>query len=135
MKVVNKFPPNYEAICARFNIRGRRDVVFTYGDTLYAPNGGNIPGDLMAHEETHSYQQQEYGVEEWWERYLDDSEFRLNQELEAYRVQYQWCLQHMGRQERRAALKFYADSLSGPIYGRLISFDRAKELIQWNNQK
>lgn len=137
MKIVNKFPPNYDTICQRFNIRGRQGVVFTYGDTLYVPSGGNVPPDLMAHEETHFYQQTNYpgGPAAWWERYLSDNKFLLDQELEAYRVQYRYCLEHMGRPERRAALKFYADSLSGPIYGRLISFDRAKELIQWNNQK
>lgn len=52
MKVKHEFPPNYEELKQRFDIEGK-PVVFTYGNILYVPMGGEIPDHLMKHEETH----------------------------------------------------------------------------------
>lgn len=129
MKVEVGYPPNYEAVAARFNIRSR-DVVFTYGQILYNPSGGDIPRHLMAHEETHARQQAKLGIEAWWELYLANDHFRLEQELEAYRAQYA-DLQSgdYDRPYRRMVLAKISKDLAGPIYGSLITKDRAKELI------
>lgn len=135
MEIIKKFPPVYEAVCARFpEVKGFRNVIFTYGDKLYNPHGVSISPDLMIHEEVHAKQQSEMGPDPWWKKYLDDKEFRLNQELEAYRAQYKYVKEHFSRPQRRDLLKFFCETLSGPIYGHMLSKARAMELIKWNNE-
>lgn len=132
MKVEYKNPPNYDAICKKFDIKNNKGVVFTYGDTVYVPSGKPLTPDLEEHEGLHIEQQTAYegGAEAWWDRYLEDTEFRLDQEIAAYGIQYKFISENENRAGRRRALKFFTDSLSGPIYGRSITEERAKELIQ-----
>ena len=41
MKFSDQKPPNFDVIADIFPmIRGSKGIVFTYGDTLYAPNHG-----------------------------------------------------------------------------------------------
>lgn len=125
MRIVRGTPPNYIKIRDRFNL-GTKNVVFTYGNTLYNPTGGVISHHLMEHEKTHAKQQEVMGVEQWWDRYLLDDQFRLRQELEAYRAQYRSL---KSRPERRRVLMKISKDLASSIYGKIISKEQAKELI------
>lgn len=127
MKVIAEFPPNIGEIRKHFDLTGLKPV-FTYGDTLYNPNGGEISDDLMAHEEVHEKQQAALGVGMWWDMYLSDPGFRLKQEVEAYKAQYQ-SLKDWPRQYRRALLRGLAHDLSSKLYGKIIKQSQAKELI------
>lgn len=121
-------PPNIDEI--RKHLQPGRGTVYTYGDTIYFPRPQSITPDLMVHEEVHIRQQEKGGPEKWWSRYFVDQQFRLDQELEAYRAQYQYMLANMNRAVRRKRLKDIASDLSGPMYGKLISKATAIELIQ-----
>jgi len=130
MKIKHKTPPNYEEIIKYFPwVAKRENVIFTYDGILYVPSGNKISLDLMAHEETHVKQQKEMGVKEWWDLYYIDPEFRLTQELEAYTNQYKYGVENYNRHYRRQLLKKVIEDLSGPLYGHIISKDKAKELI------
>ena len=129
MKLEYKYPPNYDLLCKHFPIKGKRGVVFTYGDTLYVPDKGEITEDLYAHEETHTKQQSEIGIEEWWEKYIENVEFRLSQEVEAYRNQYQYAIENYNRPQRRRLLQHISRDLASPMYGSLVSKEEAKSLI------
>jgi len=129
MKIVNSYPPNYELINNCFRLQGRSGVIFTYGDTIYNPSGIEIAPDLIIHEETHQRQQAALGVDNWWELYLNNREFRLEQEIEAYRNQYAFAKSHYGRDQRRKLLDHIAKTLAGPLYGNLMSPKQAKEII------
>ncbi len=63
MKIVNSYPPNIDKIDKKFNVKDK-PAVFTYGDTLFNPKGGEISKHLEVHEETHSRQQNSVGIEE-----------------------------------------------------------------------
>lgn len=130
MKIVRAFPPNYDEICRHFDIRGRNTIIFAYGDTLYNPGGGTIDECLMKHEETHERQQAAMGVKEWWAKYLIDAQFRLSQEVEAYRNQYAHSLKVMARPGRRFLLKTISKDLSGPMYGNIVTQEQAEALIK-----
>lgn len=119
MKTIIGFPPNYEKIAQVFDIKDK-PVVFTYGDALYDPQGGVISVDLMVHELTHHVQQAD-NPEAWWDKYLEDKEFRLAQEIEAYRNQYKYLFSTT--KDRGRHFKFgmkLAGDLSSEIYGRII---------------
>jgi len=129
MKIIKDYPPNYEQICAAIpGVRSIKTAIFTYNGCLYNPGNGNIPPELMAHEETHVKQQVD--SDHWWGQYLHDVDFRLDQELEAYRVQYAYAVKHCDRSYRRNLLNFISKSLAGKLYGNLVSKEQAKELIK-----
>ena len=119
MKIIIGLPPNYKEITNVFNIEGH-NVVFTYGNTIYNPKRGEIPDHLLVHETTHSLQQGD-NPGKWWEKYLINQDFRLAQELEAYRNQYNfYCKIVKDRNKRFTFLQSIAKDLSSKIYGNII---------------
>lgn len=108
-----------------FDLFGK-EVIFTYGDIIYNPNNIEIPDHLLTHEKTHQYQQKAIGKDLWWDKYLTDSKFRIEQELEAYSRQYKHiCRLTKDRNERNRILHKIAELLSGPMYGNAISKNEA----------
>lgn len=128
MEIIKDFPPNIAQIDKKLNVRAMKNVVFTYGESLYNPLGDPISPDLMAHEETHAKQQKNYGVGDWWTRYLEDPGFRLTQELEAYQEQFK-AVQGNSRAWRRLFLTRISQDLASELYGHIINAKTAKELI------
>lgn len=129
MKVVAGKPPIYDDIVRAIG-RPPAGACFTWGDTLYAPAGVHLDPAFMEHEATHSRQQRGMGAGPWWAKYLESPEFRLEQEVEAYRRQYRFaCLAGLSRQLRRAMARKLAGDLSGPMYGRIVSRSAALALI------
>lgn len=125
MKILNQLPPNYEEIKKVFNLSGKNPV-FTYGNIVYYPFGKKptIPDHLLVHEETHQKQQANYLTpDEWWKKYLSDSKFRLDQELEAYKNQFKFF--KLKNKSWMPFLKYIVADLSGPMYGNIISSQEA----------
>ena len=124
MKILKDYPPNYRQIKEKFNPPIR--AVFTYGDTLYCPSSDKIPPDLLVHETVHSLQQGRQ-PEIWWDAYFKDPTFRLNEELKAYRNQFQFY-----KKKNKAWMPFLkriASDLSSPMYGNIISYKEAMSKI------
>lgn len=131
MKIVNKYPPNFKEICDVIPGAKQEGIVFTYGNTLYNPSKSVIEDHLEAHEAVHMKQQKEMGAEGWWAEYLKNPKFRLEQEVEAYRAQYQLVNKVYGRENATFVLKQIADDLSGAMYGNILSRKQArKEIIK-----
>ena len=127
MKIVNEYPPNIKEIKKRFDVP--RNAIFTYGD-LYNPNGVEISEHLLRHEEVHAKQQGD-NPEVWWERYFEDSEFRLSQELVAYRKQIKSFKASTKNREEIAQYIFrLASDLSSKMYGSIISFPEAIKIFK-----
>lgn len=131
MKVLNENPPNLDKIIAAGMNPNVPRTVFTYGDILYNPGGLYIPEHLLVHEETHT-RQQGNDPDAWWDRYIKDPEFRLQQEAKAYGRQYAYLARgrDFGLGGREVILKKLARILSSQTYGNLIDFKEAKKLIQ-----
>jgi len=125
MKIVEAWPPNIEQIKKIFDLTGK-EPAFAYGDILYSPYGNKIVDHLWVHEKTHQKQQGEDPAG-WWNKYLIDPQFRLSQELEAYRNQFSFY-----KSKNPAWMTFLrkiAGDLSGPMYGNLLSLNEAIGLI------
>lgn len=134
MNIVIEYPPNYEQIKSAFDVEGK-SVIYTYGDTIYNPLNGNVPDHLEVHEETHSVQQGGK-PDKWWENYINDEKFRLSQEIEAYRNQYNfYCRNNPDRNKRFDFLYIIAKDLSSEIYGNIISRGAAIRAIKKNGKK
>lgn len=131
MKLLREPPPNYEQVCERFPIvRGRRGVIFCYGDTIFAPYGANITPEIEAHEQVHSTRQGD-NVEGWWTKYLADTEFRFLEEMLAHQAEFQkLCEGAQFRQQRRQYQRIIAEKLCSPIYGRMVTMETAKRYLK-----
>ncbi len=128
MKIINKLPPIYNKII-KSDLKPNKYTIYTYGDVIYNPNNLNIPDDLIVHESIHS-RQQIHNVDEWWNKYLLNKEFRLNQELEAYVAQYRFiCMKVKDRNQRNKILLDICNILSSEIYGNIITSSIARKLI------
>jgi hypothetical protein len=133
MRIVVARPPMFAEIDAAFHIAGK-PVIFAFGDTIYNPLGGPVSPQLQAHEAVHGARQRDSGVEKWWRAYIDDPQFRLDEEIPAHQAEYrEFCRNATNgnaRNARRMALHQIASRLASPLYGRLIRYDDARRLIK-----
>lgn len=131
MQLVRAQPPNYADIAAVFDVRGK-PVLFAYGDLIYAPVGTTeVLPHLMAHESEHGVRQKIVGVQQWWDRYLSDTQFRLDEEKLGHIAEYRWLVDHSsGRQERRKHLSHVAARLSSSLYRYPLTKDEARRVLE-----
>ena len=129
MNIIHRRPPNFADIVAVFPGASSMDVIFAYAPDIYVPSGRPLPPALIAHEGVHVARQLEMGVEAWWARYLTDVKFRYEEELLAHRAEYRKLIEGASRQVRRSALKMTAKRLTLPLYGSLVSTQKAMEDI------
>lgn len=128
MKIIQSYPPNFEKIREKFD--PPRNTVFAYGDTIFAPDGVNLSEDLIVHESVHC-KQQGGDIDGWWKRYMEDEQFRLSQEVEAYREQYKFFKKHS--KDRNSHARFIhriAGDLCSGMYGSIISYSEAINKIK-----
>lgn len=117
-KIVRDFPPNFEDISEAFELSGKE--IFAFGNVIYNPTGKPISAVLKAHEQVHFEQQGDKPLA-WWDRYITDEKFRLEQELEAHRVEYRmFCQMNKDRNKRNMYLQRIAGRLSSKMYGELL---------------
>lgn len=130
MEIKNSYPPKhiYDRAQEKFGVDMEWGVVFTYGENIYSLVP--LSEDLIAHESVHVKQQTEMGKDEWWDKYFEDKDFRYEQELEAYRVQYRFALKNYSREKSGEVLRNCAQHLSGSMYGYLVSRTEAQKAIR-----
>ena len=130
MQVSPTYPPNMDAILSVLPMVSKTPgVIFTYGDIIHNPSGKEVRDHLLHHESIHMGQQKAMGPEKWWEQYLADPDFRLSQELEAYRAEYKFLMENYNREDRRKLLKHITTALSSSMYGNLVNKKLAEQLI------
>lgn len=102
--------------CERvFSVNWDRGFALVYGDTIFFKKGLHMTQDHLVHECVHILQQRNYpgGPAEWWKRYFTDSDFRLSQEIEAYRRQWiSFCQLHKSMEVQQKFFKFLMKSLN-----------------------
>jgi len=133
LKIKNEYPPNYKDIVDTLGTPSDH-VIYCYGDTIYNPSGKEITPDFEIHEKVHS-KQQGGAPDLWWDKYLTDSGFRLNQEIEAYGAQYQFACKLIdeirgGAKMKKWMLESMARALSGKEYGGIIGYNQAETAIR-----
>lgn len=133
MKIVRAKPPIFERALEVFPMASKPGVMFTYGDTIYVPNGADVSPELKAHEGVHFGRQTRAGwsPDKWWDQYLIDPVFRLEEEAMAYRAQAKTF--KANHRDRNAYIRYahaLANILAGGLYGRdLITPSDARRLI------
>ena len=128
MKILNEQPPILDKIL-KAGLKPRKTTVFAYGDILYNPSGVEIPPDILVHEEVHIRQQKDN--KDFLDKYLNDKEYRLRVEVEAFREQYKFvCEMLKDRNYRAKCLHSLAQELSGSVYGEIINLSEAINKIK-----
>jgi hypothetical protein len=99
-------------------------TVFAYNNTIYS----NYPmsDDFIKHEETHLKQQDKIGLSNWVNQYLENKQFRLEQEIEAFKVQLNSI---KDRNHKKEVLFESAKNLSGKLYGNLLTLNEAINIL------
>jgi len=128
MKILNEQPPILDKLL-KAGLKPRETTVFVYGDILYNPSGVEIPPDILVHEEVHIRQQKDN--KDFLEKYLNDKEYRLKVEVEAFREQYKFvCEMLKDRNDRAKCLHSLAQELASSVYGEIINYSEAINKIK-----
>ena len=141
MAIKLEFPPNYDQIKEAIPTVVDTQPIFCFGPDIYNPYGHQLDKHIIAHEAVHYVQQQAVGTPElWWQRYLIDPEFRVREEVQAYREQIRsfkqtriltkWGtrIKPPFKWRKNYALAL-AQALSSPMYGEVINKARAYHLL------
>lgn len=100
------------------------NTVFAYDNEIYCDT--EVPLDILVHESKHIERQNKVGADYWVEKYLVDPNFRLEEEVLAYRQQLQ---AFTDRNERYKVKLECAKTLSSGLYGNIITYEQALKLL------
>lgn len=107
--------------------KNKTHIMFTFHDAIYTLN--TMPQDWYVHECVHFVRQGSGKdlelAKQWWSRYATEPAFRLEEELLAYKEQYQFITRRANKSVAFEHAKSLAQTLSSPMYGNLINFQRA----------
>lgn len=120
-KIVDFFPDDAERIW-------KEGMAITYGDTVYSKY--KLRPDVAVHEMVHIEQQKGIDKDEFVDRYLSDPVFRIHVEEPAYKAQAEYIKDCVSdRNLRFRLIHQLALALSGPMYGKMMSYSDALKLL------
>jgi hypothetical protein len=117
--IIHERPPNFEQIHAAFPRADGAGVMFAYDGNIYNPSGIVVPPALIAHENVHLIRQARPTVcasaDQWWEWYINESDFRYNEELLAHVAEFK-AQRYNDRNASARLLTATALRLVAPLY-------------------
>ena len=126
---INQKPAIYKTLQDRFGINWESGIIIAYYPNIYCKYA--LDDLKLVHENTHLEQQRLYGVEAWWERYLEDPNFRTLQEAEAYKNEADFAKKIMRDRNKLARyIDRIAKDLSSSIYGNIVTYSQARDLLK-----
>lgn len=129
--IIAKKPPNYDLLVEAFGDLSKYKPVFAYMPNIYNPFNRTLTEDVIKHELIHIRQQGFYTSPEiWYNKYISDPFFRLEQETEAYGEQFLYVKTKIRGKFLDWLKEKLAMELSGPAYGNLINYQKAESLIR-----
>lgn|SRR3990167_222726 len=121
--------PNFQVLQDKFGVGD--ETIIAYGNKIFV-KGKSLTGDLLVHELVHCERQRfdEISAKQWYDKYLEDDNFRLQEEVIAYRQQYLYCCKVFKDRNKRAKILWaMAEELSSARYGKIINYSEAIHLI------
>lgn len=128
MKISHKKPPHFKIMHKVFGCDWER-TAFAFGNTIYSKYP--LEDHLIVHESVHLNQQGRniIGAWIWLALYLCSKRFRYHMELQAFRKQWQFIKKNYYFNVRYETLNKMSLSLSGELYGNIVSFEEARQDI------
>lgn len=128
IKTSKEIPEIYHRLKTVFDIDWNDGVIIANGDTVHCKY--EISPAKLVHESVHLKQQKKIGLSNWWEMYITMDSFRLEQEAEAYRKEYDFLKKNIKDREYAYRLKReLARQLASKQYGGIINFNDAITLL------
>ena len=121
--------PNFQELKDKFGVG--EETIIAYGDAIYV-KGKQMSADLLQHEITHCQRQKfdRDSAKRWFELYMTDEKFRLQEETIAYHNQFEYCKKvYKDRNKRTKILWALAKELSSSRYGNIIEHREAMRMI------
>lgn len=127
--IVISRPPNYDRIAAAFKLVP--GVVFAYAPAIYNPHSVTLMSYIIDHERVHIARQGD-APGAWWDRYIADQAFRLEEELVAHVAEIRSYVSTHADNRNSAGywLMMCAQRISSKVYGRMIGYMAALELLR-----
>lgn len=129
VEVLHKKPNIYDVLHNKFGVEWDNGIIITVYPYVYCKF--ELPPDKIVHESIHLRQQKAMTPQIWWQKFLDDPSFRLEQEVEAHRREAQFIRKNI--KDRNAAFHYVreiAQNLSSKIYGELVTYSEAMALLK-----
>lgn len=129
--IIDQPPIIYKRLRKEFHVSWEDGVIITYFPHIYWRGGDQLPQEKVAHEKVHLRQQEKLTPEVWWDRFFTDKEFRLQQEVEAYKSEIEYLRRMVpDRNKRFKMIQSIAKDLSGFIYGNMCTYQEAMILLK-----
>ena len=131
MEIKTEKPKCFDRLVQVFNIEEawEKGLIITYGAQIHCKYG-SIPPDLEVHELVHVRQQEGIDPDTWVERFIEDLDFRRDVEVEAFQAQAKYLRENIkDRNDLAKRLHFIHCSISSKLYGNMMTYSEANELI------
>lgn len=128
IKITNEIPAIYERLREKFGVDWDSGVIIACFPLVHCKVA--LSADKIVHESVHLLEQEKMGVEIWWDLFLSDQGFRLEQEVMAYRREAAFIRKNI--KDRNVVAKFVhsmAATLSSPMYGSICSYQEAMIML------
>ncbi len=126
--IKKEIPPIYDRLHQKFGIKWDDGVIIAYDGAIWCKE--NLEPQKIIHENKHIERQKEIGNDAWWQLYLDNDVFRLEEEVVAYRAELEFIKRHIKNREMVFhAKRDIAENLSSSIYGNMVTKQEAMKLL------
>ena len=113
----------------RFGVDWNDDLIIAWNGKIHSKNAPSA--EKIVHEMVHLEEQSAMGNDAWWECYLNSPEFRLEQEIKAYKAEADFVKKYIkNREHRYKMIHEMAKNLSSSIYGGIIGMQEALRLLR-----
>lgn len=121
-------PTIYDKLHETFGVEWDKGIIIAYYPNIYCKF--ELSEEKIAHEELHLERQKDMGVELWWNLYINNISFRLEEEILAIKAEMQKIREmNIDRNHRRFLFNNIYEDLSSSIYGKIITKTQAKQIL------
>lgn len=106
------------------HFRITEETVIAYDNCIYSNK--TLPPDILEHEKYHLKRQKEIGLNTFIKKYLNDRQFRLKEEADAYKIQLESIID---KGLKQAVKKDILNNLTSGLYGK-VTMEEAKQLLK-----
>ena len=113
-------PPIYDSLKNKFGVDWEDKIIIAFNGAIWCKE--EPAPQKIVHEIVHLDRQDEIGNDAWWKLYLENDQFRLEEEMRAYLAEAKFIKKNINNREHVFhLLREIAQSMSSSVYGNLIS--------------
>lgn len=121
-------PPIFDRLNKQFGADWK-DVIIAWDGKIYASK--EIPPQKIVHEKVHLDRQAKIGNEAWWNLYLWNNSFRLEEEKLAFRAEINFLKKYIkNKEDCFQMIRELCHTFSSSNYGNLCTADEAMKLLR-----